>query len=79
MFGEDVSISVSYPAINKLFEVREDTQQLRKNKGELFQQILAKLLFIMKELGPDLNMTVSFLMNRVSKSDLDDWESLEIY
>ena len=72
MFGEDVSALVTSSATNKLSKVRQDDKQLSKNKGELFQLVVSKLLFIMKRSRTDLETAVGFLITRVSKSDVDD-------
>ena len=54
IFGEDVSTSVTSPATNKLFEVREYSEQLSKKKVKMFKLVVEKLLFIMKGSKPDL-------------------------
>ena len=74
MFGEDVSTSVTSPATNKLFEVRDDFEQLSDKNGELFHSVVANLLFIMKRSRTDLDMAVGFLMMRVLRSDIYDWK-----
>ena len=70
MFREDVSTSVTSPETNKLFEVREDFEQLSDKNGELFHSVVANLLFIMKRSGTDLDMAVGFLTMRVLRSDI---------
>ena len=55
MFGEDVSTLVTSLATRKLLEVREDSKQLSKKKGELFHSVVVKLLFIMKRSRLDLD------------------------
>ena len=76
MFGEDVSTSVTSPATRKLLEVREDSKQLSKKKGELFHSVVVKLLFIMKRSRLDLDTAVIVFTMRVSKSEVDDWGKL---
>ena len=76
MYGVDVSMSVSYPATKKCFEMRGDSKKLSENKGELCQLLVAKLLFVMKSFRNDLETDVSFLKTRVSKSNVDDWVNL---
>ena len=75
-FGEGVSMLFTSPAKNKLFEVREYSEQLSQNKGELFHSMVGKILFIMKRSRPDLETAVGFLETRVLKSDVDDREKL---
>ena len=76
MFGDDISMSVTYPETNKLFKVREDDKQLSEKKGELFHSVVAELLFMMKRSRPDLDTSMDFLTTRVLKSDVDDWGKL---
>ena len=57
-----------------VFEVREDSKQLIEKKRELFHLVVANILFIMKSSRPVLEMAVSFLTSRVSKSDIEHWK-----
>jgi hypothetical protein len=77
LFGEDVDERVTSPATKNLFVVDEKSEQLNDAKSEIFHSVVAKLLFIMKRSRPDLEPTISFLMKRVSKSDVDDWKKLK--
>ena len=76
LFCEEVDESVVTPAYKNLMEVNEEQEQLDEEKSEIFHSVVAKLLFIMKRVRPDIEPTISFLMKRVSKSDKDDWEKL---
>jgi len=38
-----------------------------------FHSITAALLYLMKRVRPNIETSISFLMRRVSKSDVDDW------
>ena len=49
MFREDFSTLVKSLSTNKLFEVREDFEEISDKNGELFHSVVAKLLFIMKK------------------------------
>ena len=60
-----------------MFEVKEDAKQLSENKGEILKLVVAKLLLIMKRYRTNLDTAVSFLMTRVSKSDVDNSEKNE--
>lgn len=77
-FGEDLSKKVSTPASKSLFEVKceEDDEPLCEKKKVLFHSIVAKLLFLMKRVRPDLEPSVAFLCTRVTKSTIDDWNKL---
>ena len=75
MFGEDVSMSITSLATNKLFQVMEDAKQLSEKKGEWFYLMAENISFILKIFRPDLQMAVNFLTSRVSESDVDDWEN----
>ena len=48
-----------------------------KEKSDIFHSVTAKLLFIMKRGRPDIETAVSYLMARVSKSNMKDWEKLK--
>ena len=48
-----------------------------KEKSDIFHSVTAKLLFIMKRGRPDIETAVSYLMTRVSKSNMKDWEKLK--
>ena len=75
-YGEDVSTPISYPETKKWFELREYTKLLIEKKIQLFHLLVEKILFIMKRSTPDLETAVSFLMNRVSKNNVDNWKVL---
>ena len=67
VFGEDVSTPVLLPS-----EVRDDTEQLSKNKGDLFHLVFEGLLSIVKVSRIYLDTDLSFLIFILSKSDVDD-------
>jgi len=64
------------PAAYYLFQVNDDAEELDKEKSEVFHSTTAKLLYIMQRARPDIETAVSFLMKRVSKSNVDDWKKL---
>ena len=64
------------PAAHYLFTVNDNTEQLDEQKSKVFHTITQKLLYILQRARPDLETTVSFLMKRVSKSDIEDWKKL---
>ena len=76
MFGETIDGTVSSPHTKKLFDLTP-AEELDSHKSEIFHSVVAKLLFIMKRSNPDIETAVSFLMTRVSKSDVEDWKKLK--
>ena len=73
MSGEDVSMLVTYPETNKMFNGMEYAKQVSKKKGEFFHSVVEKLLFNMKMSRPYLDMAASFLTTRVLNSDVENW------
>ena len=67
---------VTSPAQKHLRECNEKCPKLEGSKSDIFHSIVAKLLWIMKRARPDLEVAVSYLCTRVSKSDEDDWKKL---
>jgi len=68
---------VSSPGNRQLFNVRTDAKQLGVKKSKDFHSNTAALLYLMKRVRPDIETSISFLMRRVSKSDVDDWGKLK--
>ena len=54
----------------------ENNLPLDTLKSEIFHSIVVKLLYITKIRRSDIEVAVSFLCNRVSKSTKDDWITL---
>ena len=54
-----------------------DAEQLNEKRSKDFHSITAALLYLMKRVRPDIETSISFLMRRVSKSDVDDWWKLK--
>jgi hypothetical protein len=77
MFGEEVDKSVVTPVLKNLFVINSEAKELNNEDSDTFHSVVAKLLFIMKCTRPDLEMVISFLMTRVSKSDEDNWHKLK--
>ena len=67
---------VTSPAQKHLRDVNESCTRLDGKKADIFHSIVATLLWIMKRARPDIEVPVSFLCSRVSKSDEDDWKKL---
>ena len=76
-FGEDVSGVAVSPARYHLFNVRDNATPLSEEKADIFHSVVAKMLYIMKRVRPDLEPTVAFLSTRVSCSTEDDWIKLK--
>ena len=70
--GEILDETVASVVTHDLFSVDEEAADLDKTKTEIFHSMTAKLLYIMKRVRPDIEPTVSFLMRRVSKSNIED-------
>ena len=64
------------PALENLFEVREESPLLDDNLQEIFHSRVAKVLYIAKRVRPELLPTVIFLATRVKKASEDDWFKL---
>ena len=73
---DTVDENVTTPASYYLFNVNPNAKQLNKTLSEAFHSITSKMGYIMKRGRPDVETTVSFLMKRVSKSDVNDWGRL---
>ena len=68
---------VSSPGNRQLFNIRMEAEQLNEKRSKDFHSITAALLYLMKRVRPDIETAISFLMRRVSKSDVDDWWKLK--
>ena len=73
---DTIDAKVTTPAAYNLFSVNPDAEQLDEELSEVFHSVTSKLGYIMKRGRPDIETAVSFLMKRVSKSDIDDWMKL---
>ena len=62
------------PAASHLFEARDDSPKLSKEKAEEFHAVVARALFASKRVRDDLLPTVTFLCARVKEPDEDDWQ-----
>jgi len=74
--GDRVDDTVAGPWDGKLNWVKEDAEQLDADRSDIFHSVTAKLLYLQKRARPDIETGISFLMRRVSKSDVDDWKKL---
>jgi len=65
------------PALEHLFEVREESTKLSEAGREEFHSAVAKLLYLAKRSRPDILPAIIFLTSRVTKADVDDQAKLE--
>jgi len=73
-FGVRTMVSA---AANYLFNVRRDAEKLGKDEAKRFHHLKAKLLYLSKRVGPDIQTEVAFLFTRVKLSDCDNWHEFE--
>ena len=77
-FIEDIrNLSVT-PAVDYLFKIREDTEQMKipEELAIIFYTTVAQLLFVSQRARRDIQTPVSFLIKRVKTPDKDDWNKL---
>jgi hypothetical protein len=72
-----VSGTISSPAADHLFHVREKAVLLGQDQKSQFHTLVAKLLYLAKRTRPDILLPISFLTSRTQASDVDDWKKLE--
>ena len=78
VFNEKIDSSKPTPAAAYLFNVDEESPLLNEKKAKVFHKIVAKLLFVCCRGQHHINVTISFLTTRVSKSNDRDWKKLKI-
>jgi histone deacetylase 1/2 len=66
----------STPALENLFNIREDSPLLDDMTQDIFHSRVAKVLYLAKRVRPELLPTVIFLSTRVKKATDDDWFKL---
>jgi hypothetical protein len=76
-FGEDVLKRVMSPATKALFTIDSDSTLLPQTQKEWFHSIVQKLLYLSHRGRPDIQLTISFLCTRVSRSTTQDWAKLK--
>lgn len=73
----DMGSTAPTPAANHLFQVNtDDPKMLDTDKADLYHQCMAKLLFLMKRVRPDIQTAVAFQCTRVKGPDFDDYKKL---
>ena len=66
---------VTTPAKSSLFEIIDEVE-MKTEKQEIFHHIVAKLLYVSKRARVDIDLAVSFMCTRVSRSTEEDWGKL---
>ena len=72
VFGEEMR-RVTTPAKSSLFEIKDEVE-MSADRQEIFHHIVAKLLYVSKRARVDIDLAVSFMCTRVSKSTEEDWD-----
>jgi hypothetical protein len=61
----DMNGTAPTPAIDRLFDVDDDSPQLNEKESDFFHRTTARLLFAAKRARPDLQVAVAYLCTRV--------------
>ena len=61
------------PAVHHLFYIAEDATKLSQDDEDLFHLFVAQLLYLSKRAFLDIQLSVSFLCNRVRGPDTYDY------
>jgi len=56
-----------------LFNINDRAVRLEKDKADLFHHIVAKLLYLGKRTGQDIQTALAFLCTRVKSPDVDEY------
>jgi hypothetical protein len=78
-FHEAITTSCATPAADHLFTVRDKATAkfLPRIQAQAFHHTVARLLFLCKQTGWDIQTAVSFLTTRVKRPDKEDWGKLK--
>jgi hypothetical protein len=78
-FPEVITGSVTSPASEHLFMIREDTERvlLEEARAIAFHHTVAQLLFACPLKRKDFQTAVAFLTTRIRRPDEDDWLKLK--
>jgi hypothetical protein len=72
----DMASEAAIPTSNHLFQVNEDTKNLDKDMAQLFHHNVTKLLFLCKQVRPNIQTAVTFLCTCVKELDIDNYKNL---
>ena len=75
-YGEEIGKGVNTPAKHDLFVIDGEAKDSCEEKMDIFHHIVAKLVYVSKRAGVDIDLAISFLCPRVSKSTSQDWLKL---
>ena len=75
-YGEEIGKGVNTPSKRDLFHIDGEAKALSEAKMDIFHHIVAKLLYVSKRARVDIDLTISFLCTRVSRSTDEDWLKL---
>jgi Reverse transcriptase (RNA-dependent DNA polymerase) len=64
------------PAANHLFDIRENSVPIEKEKADAFHKTVMQLQYLSQRARPDIRTAVSFLCKRLSAPDLDNYKKL---
>ena len=67
---------VTTPASSYLFNTDPGCKKLCEEQGQLFHNLVAKLLYLSKQTRQDIQTAVAFLCTRVREPDTDDYKKL---
>ena len=73
----EVKGKANTPGKHELFTVDKESVRLSEKKADMFHHIVSKLLYVSKRARLDIDLVISFMCTRVSKSTEEDWEKLE--
>ena len=71
--GGKISSRGNTPATDTLFVIDDTSKQLNENRSEVFHHIVSKLLYVSTRAQIDIDLAISFLCTRVSKSTEQDF------
>jgi hypothetical protein len=73
----DVQGTATTPATEHLFDIDDRSPRLGRERSEEFHTIVAKLLFLVRKVRPDIMPPIAFLTTRVQTSTEEDWGKLQ--
>ena len=76
LFEEEISAKVSSLENKGLQNINENSTRLETKDADILHYIYSKLLWVKKRGRHDIDPTISFLCNRVTKSTKEDKEKL---
>ena len=65
------------PSANHLFQVDENSNKLTELEALLYHHNTAKLIFLSKQVRPDVQIDVAFMCTRITHPDVDATKKLK--